>query len=47
MILGLVPFFLLGYGLWTRKKGFIWAGAIWLGLAVVYAIYLAGRAKGK
>jgi hypothetical protein len=36
MILGLLPAGLLGYGLYSRRRGFIWVGGIWLGLDVLW-----------
>jgi len=45
ILIGLIPFLLLGYGLWSHRRGFIWAGAIWIGLAVIYAIVVARRKK--
>jgi len=43
IVVGLIPFLLLGYGLWSHRKGFIWAGAIWIGLAVIFAIAMRGK----
>ena len=32
---GIVPVSLLGYGIYSGKRGFIWVGAIWLGLNII------------
>jgi hypothetical protein len=44
LITGILPIGLLAYGLYAKRRGFVWVGAVWIGIDVLY--WLSAKKNG-